>query len=223
MAPGCRDERGRGEGGRQLEATKAHHGCRPLGNDEGALRTISRATLSRRSPLRLPEAPSPVCSRWPGAIQAPHTTARSPAPGVTWAWKSIASCRAGSHRGQARVGRLLAFVRDPPPPSRNGPKAPRGGGGSRTRTEETTPPPVRPGMPCRQGRWAEHCRQRNSSALLGTTRGLVAVAASQGRQSRCTWSPSPGATRRLGLESTAEPPAQLHMRMPWRSSEALRL
>ena len=59
------------EGGRQLEATKAPHGYHPLGHDQGPLGTISWAPLSKWSPLRLPEPPSPVCSRWPGAIRAP--------------------------------------------------------------------------------------------------------------------------------------------------------
>ena len=33
--------------------------------------TIFQATVSKRSPVWLPEPPAPVCSRWPGGIWAP--------------------------------------------------------------------------------------------------------------------------------------------------------
>ena len=38
------------------------------------------------------EPPSLVCLRWPDALRGPHTTARSPAPGFTWAWEQGGGC-----------------------------------------------------------------------------------------------------------------------------------
>ena len=77
--------------GGQLEATSPPMGTVQCKVTKAPRGTISQATSSRQSPIWLWEPPSPVCSQWLEAIQAPHTTARSAAQGFTWAWRSVAA------------------------------------------------------------------------------------------------------------------------------------
>ena len=102
--PRCRDERGRRAAGNWRRPR------RPMDGHRGPLGTISWATESRRSP--------PPAAGFSGLFamaerrSGPHTTAMSPAPGFTWAWKSV-----GGWVGLSGFPLILGTFRCPRPPS----------------------------------------------------------------------------------------------------------